>query len=396
VGGGRVLRGGWRRRVYGVSNSEIVEFLKFDSVRSFLGRHEFEGSSWKRDAHGLCSFFKWLRLNRGLKLSPDQFLREHRRRRRSDEPEDLRWALQLALDFSRDNPDLAGRNGRYKWSSFFLPVKLFCDLNETPLTSARGVYKRKGGRTYREPECTSERIRRALAVVNQRDRAVLMTQLQSGQSVTQVLVDISMQADYLFREIDAGKPRVRIDFDERKGNESPYFTFIGADAIQEIQKWRPLRAARLEELGVKSAHLFINREGQPLKINSFLVNLREKLERRGLWTGPYSFRTHMLRQFFKSAASPPDIGVSRAYVEFMMGHQKRAESNENDLDAVGGVYDKAPYINPRVVEKEYIKLEPYLNILSCQRPEELPITETEWQELKELLALMKQGKIRVS
>lgn len=382
---------------YGVCRAEILEFLKFDSVRLFLGRHESEGSSWKRDSHGLCGFFKWLNIKRGLKLSPDEFLREHRRRRRSDDPADLRWALQLALDYSRDNPDLKGRNDRYKWGHFFLPVKLFCDLSETPLTSARAVYKHRGGRTYREPECTSERIRRVLAVASQRDRAVLMTQLQSGQSVKQVLVDISMQADHIFREIDAGKTRVRIEFSERKGNESQYFTFIGADAIQEIQKWRPMRAARLDLLGVKSKHLFIDREGQPMKINSFLVSMRDLLERHGLWTGPYSFRTHMLRQFFKSAASPPDICVSRAYVEFMMGHRKGAESGENQLDAVGGVYDKMPYINPRVVEQEYIKLEPYLNILSCQRPDRsIDLTETEWQDLRELLSLMKQGKIRVS
>jgi integrase len=380
---------------YGVCRAEILEFLRFDSVRLFLGQHEFGGSSWQRNAHGLCSFFKWLRLKHGLEISPDEFLKEHRRRRRSDDPADLRWALQLALDFSRDNKDLAGKNGHYKWSYFFLPVKLFCDLNETPLTSARGVYKRRGGRTYREPECTSERIRRALAVVNQRDRAALITQLQSGQSVKQVLVDISMQAEYIFREIDAGKPRIRIDFSERKGNKSPYFTFIGADAIQEIQKWRPLRAELLDELGVKSKHLFINRDGQAMKINSFLVNLRENLERHGLWTGPYSFRTHMLRQFFKSAASPPDIGVSRAYVNFMLGHERAGLTGENELDAVGGVYDKAPFINPKVVEQEYVKLEPYLNIWSGQRPEEMPLTEGEWKELKEFLSWMKQGKVKV-
>jgi hypothetical protein len=47
----------------------------------------------------------------------------------------------------------------------------------------------------------------------------------------------------------------------------------------------------------------------------------------------------------------------------MMGHSTGNGTNHK-LDIVGGVYDNAPRTYPDVVEKEYAKLEPYLNIYS--------------------------------
>ena len=61
-----------------------------------------------------------------------------------------------------------------------------------------------------------------------------------------------------------------------------------------------------------------------------------------------------------------ECGVSKAYVTFMMGHSEGKDSNgiriTHPLDAVGGTYDNAPHVYPDVVEKEYSKMEPYLNI----------------------------------
>jgi hypothetical protein len=52
----------------------------------------------------------------------------------------------------------------------------------------------------------------------------------------------------------------------------------------------------------------------------------------------------------------------------MLGHSEGKDSNgvrvTHELDAVGGTYDNAPHVYPNVVEKEYQKLEPFLNIYS--------------------------------
>ena len=39
----------------------------------------------------------------------------------------------------------------------------------------------------------------------------------------------------------------------------------------------------------------------------------------------------------------------------------------NGIDAVGGEYDKTPEIHERVIEGEYRKLEPYLNVYSSRK-----------------------------
>lgn len=48
-----------------------------------------------------------------------------------------------------------------------------------------------------------------------------------------------------------------------------------------------------------------------------------------------------------------------------MGHFTGPDMNrENILNAVGGTYDRQPEIYENVLEREYAKLEPYINIYS--------------------------------
>lgn len=243
----------WRRRFgYSVSWSEVAGFVEGNGcVRDFLNRYEENSVTFGEKAVGLARFFRWLRVVKGLQLSPSQFLNLHLEKRSANSVEDRRWALKLALEYSRDNPDLKGKAANYVYAAFFLPVKMFCDYHEAPLTTINGLFAKRGRRKYREKPFTVEFVKRALAVLSQRDRAICMVQLQSGQSIKQVLVDVNKQCKYIFHEIDAGKQRVRLDFTERKGNGFAYFTFISRDAIQEIQKWRPQREQILRKLGEK-------------------------------------------------------------------------------------------------------------------------------------------------
>jgi hypothetical protein len=116
---------------------------------------------------------------------------------------------------------------------------MFCDYNETPLTTANGHFRRRGKRKYPEKPFIVNFVRRTLGVLNQRDHAVCMVELQSGQSIKQVLVDVNKQCKYVFREIDACKQRIRLDFPERKSNNFPYFSFISVDAanLHKRKKW---------------------------------------------------------------------------------------------------------------------------------------------------------------
>ena len=388
-----------RRFGYSVSMGEVECFvLESECVGEFLRRYDFKGVSWWEKAVGLCRFFRWLKVVKGLEFSPKEFLNLHLRNRGGNSIDDRRWALKLALEYSRDNPDLRDKALQYKYSAWFLPVKMFCDYHEAPLTSTNGFFKKRGRRKYVDKPFTVDFVKRVLGVLNQRDRAVCMVQLQSGQSIRQVLVDVNMQPKYIISEIKAGKERIRLDFRERKGNGFPYFTFISRDAIQELRKWLPIREQRLKQLGIQGCEwLFITKSGKPLTPKQFHTNFRNTLIRHKLYKGPLSVRSHGFRKFFEQEASPPERGISKSYISFMMGHAT-GNGLDHKLDVVGGVYDHAPRVYAKVVEKEYAKLEPYINIYSGKATETagLDISEEDVETLKQVLQMVKQGKLKVS
>jgi hypothetical protein len=384
-----------RRFSYSVSEKEVSCFVAGNRcVQEFLNRYEQGGVSYGEKAVGLARFFRWLKVVKGRDLNPAEFLNLHLQRRAAGSIEERRWALSLALEFSRDNADLKECAQQYRYSSFFLPVKLFCDANEAPLTTINGFFPKRGRRKYQDKPFTVEFVKKVMGLLNERDRAICLVQLQSGQSIHQVLVDLNRQCRYVFREIDAGKKRVKLEFPERKGNGFSYFTFISVDAIQQIQKWRLEREAWLHDLGTESDCLFITRSGKPLDCKGFHNNFRLLMMRHGLYKLPYSVRRHGFRKFFEQEASPPERGISRAYVSFMMGHSG-GSGRDCKLDVVGGVYDAAPFTYPDVVEKEYAKLEPYLNIYSGKVSSD-EISPEDLNTLRQILQKMKEGKLSIA
>jgi integrase len=350
-----------------VSEADVAEFVEGNAcVRDFLNRYDDDGTTYVEKAVGLARFFRWLQVVKGLKLTPEEFLDTHLQKRSGNSVEGRRWALRLALEYSRDNPDLKGKAANYVYAAFFLPVKLFCDYHEAPLTTVKGFFPKRGRRKYQDKPFTVDFVKQAIGVLSQRDRTICMIQLQSGQAIKQVLIDINQQCKRIFREIDQGAERIRFDFRERKGNGFAYYTYISRDAIQEIRKWRPIREQIIKNTGKDSEYLFITDTGKPLPCKQFHNALRLAWTRHKLRTGPLSVRSHGFRKFFEQESSPPERGISKSYITFMMGHSS-GNGEDHKLDVVGGVYDHAPQVYPDAVEKEYEKLEPYLNIYSSNR-----------------------------
>ena len=90
-------------------------------VREFLNRYERGGASCYEKSTRLCRFFEWLRVLKGLKMSPSEFLDEHLRKRGASSVAERPWELSLALEFSRDNPGLKDQVMQYKYSAWYLP-----------------------------------------------------------------------------------------------------------------------------------------------------------------------------------------------------------------------------------------------------------------------------------
>lgn len=383
------MRAGRERLVFGVDRAEVERFCEDSCVGEFLAKFKGRRRTFEEYGRVLCMFFKWLQVVKKLNFSPGEFLNEHVRKRGSLDIEERRWALKLVLEFSRDNPVWSDRSDGYKYH-FFTVVKGFFDYHEVDLTSGNGVFGKRKKRKYKPEQASVAEVKKILGCLGQRDRTVCMVMLQSGQGVGEILNKFNYMLDYVVSSIKSGAQRIRIDFDERKGNGFNYFSFISRDAIQELQKWLVLRAKWLEGRADPGA-IFITKRGKPVTVGKFESHFNNTLQRLKLKKGPFATTPHMLfRKLFKTESRPPERGIDQDCIEFMMGHLSGIES-------IGGVYDKTPELYASVIEREYAKLEPYINIYSgkAAETEGLGISEEDLASLKELLEMMKEGKIKI-
>lgn len=350
---------------YGVSHGEVEDFIRENAnVGNWVRRYRsgpgggLSGSKLNK-ARILCRFFRWLRVVKDLVFSPGELLDRQLRMRQSGSVRDRQWLLNFVLEHSRDNPDFKDFSDRRKYD-IFCTVKSFCEYHEVPLTMAKNVYGKKHRKKNRRKQITLSEAKKIFGAMNQRDRTICLIELQSGMEIGAVLNKFNyMWHSQVKPQLDAGCERLKVEFDERKGSGRWYFTYISVDGIQELRKWLQERQKVIEKLVrdgknldstiVGGEPIFITQRGTPLKENHFLRQFNEKM--RGKVT------THMFRKLFKTEASIPERAIDRNIVEFFMGHSE-------GIDAVGGDYDKTPEIHEEIFEKEFAKLEPFINIYS--------------------------------
>jgi len=347
-----------RERVYayGVDYGEIQEFVNGnDLVKGFLGRYK-AASTVVNYSRVLAWFFKWLRIEKRIVMGPEELLNDHVRRRSLQDIRERSFVLRLVLDFCRDNPDFRKCGDVYR-RGLFNVVKTFFSYYNADLTSAN-VWNARCCNKFSIRQLSVDLARKYLVLFGQREKTVCLVMIQSGMSIGDLLSKFNFMLDYVKAELDVGKNRIKVDFQGRKGNNMDYFTFIGADGCQELRVWLKTREDWLRELGKTSNAIFITRTGATLTKEKFECIFYQKTCRLGLKKeGAFSFRSHMFRRMFKTESSPPERGVNGDYAEFMLGHR-------GGIQSVGGTYDRTPQINPGIVEKEYAKLEPYLNVYS--------------------------------
>ena len=371
---------------YGVSKREIDEFLDANPVvsgwlRKFRSSPEggLSGSKLNK-ARILCRFFKWLRVVKNVDLSPSELLDRQLRLRQSASVQNRQWLLKLVLEHSRDNPEFEGFAGGRKYD-IFSSIKNFCDYHEVSLTTAKGVFGRKRKRKNRRKQIRVEELKQLLGSMSQRDRTISIIQFQSGMEIGAVLYKFNyMWHSQIQPQLDAKRHRVKIEFDERKGNDTPYFTFISRDAVHELRKWLLERQKIVDKLladrkqlpreTVEGEPIFITSRGTPLRESQYLRQFNKRMKGKVV--------THMFRILFESEAKVPSRGIDKDYIKFWMGHI-------TDLDDAGGTYDRNPEIREEVVEEEYAKLEPYINIYSGVQRRPLSEEDQVWMKFTDAL-----------
>jgi integrase len=349
------------RLSYGVHISEVQVFIESDeSAKRFFAR--YQDRTYIEYGRAFSLFFKWLRQVKGINLTPTELLNEQLKRSRGNTVEDRRWAANLAIDFCRDNPDFKGHSDthtRLHWNV----LSQFFRNSEVPFCSSRNPLGTKAGRRkYKPKPLAREDAKKILVALSSREKAIAFSMLQSGMACEQCLGRFNFMLPYVQAQIKAGAERIRIDFDERKGNGFSYFTFIGNDGVQQLRVWLNERERWIKNFNLKLSPkaqkaIFISRTGKPITEAQFQRNFTSQLYTKGIKTKPYEVVTHQLRKIFKTEASPPERNINREIIEFMLGHK-------GDIGSSGGTYDQSPQIYQKMVEKEYQKLEPFLNLFS--------------------------------
>ena len=356
------------KTAYGVSGRELASFVeKNDAVKFWCERFRStprEGwlsGSRRQQARVLCRFFKWLRVEKGISLTPYELLKRHWLLRTGENStvEEMRWLLNLALEHTRDNPDFADCADMTKYG-VFNTIRSFFEYHEVPLTMTSGIYGQKRRRKKHRKQIDLAQAKKVMGGLSQRDRTILLIMLQSGMDIGAVLDKFSfMWHSQVEPQLEAGCQRIKIEFDERKGNAAPYFTYISRDGIHELRMWLDERRKIVESLladgkkvdktVIEGNPIFITQFGEPLRSHQFIKQFNRKMHGK--------VTTHMFRKLFKSEAAVPDRAIDQRHVEFWMGHIQGVAD-------VGGTYDRTPEIHEEIFEEEYAKLEPYINIYS--------------------------------
>lgn len=348
-----------------VDLEEVEEFSRDELVARFIAKY---ASSSRRDyLRVLCLFFKWLRA-KGFDLSPRQLLNMHFQKLSSQDVLERRWASHLVGDFL--NSELfEGRSAAYK-ALAFSAIKQFFHYYDAELTLARKVRRK-----HKPKQISLYEAKHVLGVLSQREKTICLIMLQSGMSIGDVLNKFNFMLDYVKHEVAAGRERIRIDLEDRKGNGFSYFTFISRDAIHELKKWLRTRDEWAKQIGEKNVAkaIFITKKGKPLTVSQFQVIFYGTLRRHKMKSQPLDVTSHMFRKLFKTESRPPERNIDQDCIEFMMGHK-------SGLDGVGGPYDRTPELYEGVIEREYRKLEPYINIFTGKQAED-DVKEQVWRLL---------------
>lgn len=201
-----------------------------------------------------------------------------------------------------------------------------------------------------------EEVRRLVLNAPQPYRAAIMVVFQSGMGRSEFDQFNTVTWRRVVGQLDRPGP-VRVDLVREKTSREEvrrYYTFIGEDAKALIREWLLMRP------NVDVDALFVVKNKRDNKYVPLTgVRLSERVTALAKRTGivresglrRYHVHLHEFRDLFKSLCTLS--GVNQVASEFFLGHV---------IDRLG--YDKSPLYDEDWFRREYMKVEPRLNVLS--------------------------------
>ena len=221
-----------------------------------------------------------------------------------------------------------------------------------------------------------EEVRKLVLNAPQPYKAAIMVLFQGAMGLAEFEEFNEICWKSIVDKLDKPGP-IRVDLYRRKtsGNRvQKYYTFLGEDAKALIREWLNMRPKALPR------YLFITFNKRKSKyvpvrgrqLAEFITKLAKRLgliQDTGL--GRYHIHAHEFRDLFKSLCTLS--GVNPAASEFFLGHK---------IDRLG--YDKSPEYDEEWFRREYMKVEPKLNVLS--NPSGTDLT-SKMEEMRKEIAL---------
>lgn len=378
-----------------------------------------------------CQFYNyWLWLKEKGYVNLEQLLDEYKQLKRKGE-EWRHIELIKAYIFkekaykSQGNRDMVVYSVRswYKYNRCELPrEKIDTTITEFDRQRLRETLSLK--------PMTLEDFRILISPMKVREKATTLILLQSGMGVGEFCYQFNVctcREDWLrngnghvcepvkvMEQLRKGKSLIKIELVGRKSNPRPYHTYIGRDAIEELKRYLRFRSElilnarkrfkELEELEATGRYMkkdekkqlkryrkvlphltpewthgepiFISNRLNPIKPANIEAFVREYKKVTGL--SNKQFTPHNARDLFKTECSHK--GVRDIISEFWYGHS---------LDAYG--YNQLDRLYPEDFEREYLKVEESLNILSHVLPKaEVDKVKEENRILKERLGMLEK------
>jgi integrase len=200
-------------------------------------------------------------------------------------------------------------------------------------------------------------VRRLILNVPHPYKAALMTLLQSGMGLAE-FEEFNLAAWRKTTEKLAAPEPLRIDLYREKTSRTTvkkYYTWLGRDAKELLSEWLVMRPEKSDSEALFLVYNKNLKRYVPLSGRVLSDKVRQVAKKIGLIKTDqlkrYRVHAHEFRDLFKSLCTLS--GVSPVASEFFLGH---------GIDRLG--YDKSPQYDEGWFRREYLKVEPRLNVLS--------------------------------
>jgi hypothetical protein len=311
----------------------------------------------------------------------------------------LLWARELP----KDSPDnyavlnaiqdfVMGEQGgnRYKSKSLaYTALRSFFMHNRVFLPSDP-CFQIRGTEPPTQRKITIENLREIIGLAVQPWRSMILVKWMGFLDSEGLMYVQQHCAESIVKAIKDDEKVCKLELPGRKSqrNESPFYTFIGHDALQSLKEYfEEPRYARgppkpdepIWTYGSKShEHTPVNKSGFDRAWLRLLRRAKLIPKNNGDRSIRYGYNVHNTRDLAISLANMVE-GFNPLCAEFYAGHTRR-------IDPLG--YNQFWKVKPDYVMKQYLILEPHLNILTgphTQHEQKVNNMQTQIDELRNIL-----------